>query len=318
MVITSTFGYRSTAHDVVAGHDLTGRTALLTGASSGIGLEAARALAGAGAHVILPVRDPMRGEAAVTSIRSSHPRASVELAILDLSSLTSIRDLTSRLTNSHGRLDLLVNNAGVMATPFEHTLDGFEMQFGTNHLGHFALFLGLRPLMRAASAPRVIALSSIAHRMSAVDLDDPNFRERPYDKWIAYGQSKTACSLFAVGVGRHGEVANATAFAVHPGGIMTGLQKFLPAEEVRAMGWVDDHGTVNELFKTVEQGAATTVWAAVGDELTGHTGLYLENCQQAEPWQASLPMMGVKDYAIDPTSADLLWTLSNELIDAVP
>lgn len=316
MVITSSFGYRSTASDVVAGHDLTGRVALLTGATSGIGLEAARALAGAGAHVILPVRDLTRGESAVASIRTSHPLASVELASLNLSSLSSIRDLTSRLVSSHDRLDVLVNNAGVMATPFGHTLDGFEMQFGTNHLGHFALLLGLRPLLRAASAPRVIALSSIAHRMSDVDLEDPNFRERPYDKWIAYGQSKTACSLFAVGVGRHGGLANATAFAVHPGGIMTGLQKFLPAEEVRAMGWVGDDGTVNELFKTVEQGAATTVWAAVGDELTGRTGLYLENCQQAEPWQATMPMMGVKNYALDPTNADLLWALSSELIDA--
>jgi len=316
MVITSSFGYRTTASEVVAGHDLTGHVALLTGATSGIGLEAARALAGAGAHVILPARDGTRGEAAVASILASHPLASVELASLDLSNLASVEQLTSRLLDSHDRLDVLVNNAGVMAPPFEHTVDGFEMQIGTNHLGHFALFRGLRPLLRAASAPRVIALSSIAHRMSAVDLEDPNFRERPYDKWIAYGQSKTACALFAVGVGRHGGLANVTAFAVHPGGIMTGLQKFLPAEEVRAMGWVDDHGTVNELFKTVEQGAATTVWAAVGDELTGHTGLYLENCQQAEPWQATMPMMGVKDYALDPTSADLLWTLSDELIDA--
>ena len=314
--INSAFSYTSTAREVVEGRDLSGRTALVTGAASGIGLETARALAGAGAEVIIAVRDLQRGSLAREEITSSDPGAVLHVRELDLASLSSISALASELNTTFERLDILVNNAGVMATPFTHTADDFEMQFGTNHLGHFALFLGVEALLGAAPAARVVALSSIAHRISDVDFDDLNFTSRPYEKWASYGQSKTACSLFAVGVARNCGLDSISAFAVHPGGIMTGLQKFIPSEEMRAMGWVDEEGKVNELFKSVEQGASTTVWAAVASELDGSTGLYLENCQEAQPWSAEMPMMGVKDYALDVDHADRLWAVSRELIDA--
>ena len=314
--IKSAFSHTSTAREVIEGHDLRGRTVLVTGATSGIGLETARALASAGATVILPARDLERGELAAREITSGEPGAVVHVYQLDLASLDSVTALTSRLRDDFEQLDILVNNAGVMATPFGRTENGFEQQFGTNHLGHFALFQGVKPLLSVAKAPRVVALSSIAHRISDVDFGDLDFSKRPYDKWVAYGQSKTACSLFAVGVARHSAIPSISAFAVHPGGIMTGLQKFLPAEEMRAMGWVDDEGKVNELFKSVEQGASTSVWAAVGSELAGRTGLYLENCQEAAPWSPERPMMGVKDYALDVTNAERLWAVSNEMLDS--
>lgn len=308
--INSRFSYRSTARDVVSDVDLRGRTALVTGATSGIGLETARALALAGSRLILPARDVARGRQAADEILRDAPDTAIDLRSLDLASLHSVRTLASELTDSYDQLDIVINNAGVMATPFGHTVDGFETQFGTNHVGHFALFQGVASLLASSEAPRVVAVSSIAHRISDIDFDDIHFAQRPYDKWIAYGQSKTACALFAVGVAAHSGIPGISAFAVHPGGIMTGLQKFLPRDEMMAMGWVDDEGNVNELFKTVEEGAATSVWAATAPELNGHTGLYLENCQQAEAWRADLPMMGVRDYALDPAAAERLWSLS--------
>ena len=314
MPVTSPFGYRTDALEVARGHDLQGKVALITGAASGIGLETARAIASTGARVLMAVRDPVRASSALDSIRESHPDVDVEVLALDLANLASVRSLVGDVSQRVGRLDILINNAGVMATPLGRTADGYELQFGTNHLGHFALFLGLAPLLRAASAPRVVALSSIGHRRSGIDFDDPNFDRRTYDKWVAYGQSKTACALFAVGVARRGDVSNVSAFAVHPGGIMTGLQKFLPDDEVRAFGWVDDEGRVNERFKTTRQGASTSVWAALGEELNGLSGLYLEDCREALPWSDASPMTGVMDYALDPIAANRLWDLSVDLI----
>jgi NAD(P)-dependent dehydrogenase (short-subunit alcohol dehydrogenase family) len=314
--VTSPFGYRSTPLEVAKGHDRSGRTALVTGAASGIGLETARALASTGARVLLAVRDLGRGSQARATIHETHPDAELDVLSLDLGSLGSVQALATEIERRHDRIDILVNNAGVMATPFGHTVEGFELQFGTNHVGHFALFQRLLPLLGAAPSPRIVALSSIGHQRSAVDFDDPNFKSRPYDKWTAYGQSKTACALFAVGVAQHSGLSTASAFAVHPGGIMTGLQKFLPEEEVRAFGWVNDVGEVNERFKTLEQGASTSVWAALGTELEGRNGLYLEDCRQAEPWTKDRPMMGAKDYAIDPVIAERLWAMTTEMVSA--
>ena len=237
--ITSSFGHRSSALDVVSGHDLTGQTILVTGAASGLGVETARAFAAAGAHVVLPVRSRERGESAVQEIRASHPNAHLELADLDLAHLDSVRAFTSSFVATHPHLHVLVNNAAVMATPKEATRDGFEMQFGTNHLGHFALFQGLLPALRAANGARVVALSSIGHRRSDVHFEDPNYETRAYDKWESYGQSKTACALFAVGVTQRYADDGICANAVHPGGILTGLQKYLPIDEQRAMGFTD-------------------------------------------------------------------------------
>jgi NAD(P)-dependent dehydrogenase (short-subunit alcohol dehydrogenase family) len=205
----------------------------------------------------------------------------------------------------------------VMATPQGTTSDGFELQFGTNHLGHFALFTGLLPALQRAEGARVVALSSIGHRRSDVNFDDPNFHSRPYDKWESYGQSKTACSLFAVGVTERCGASDAIfANAVHPGGILTGLQQHLDIEEQRAMGWIDENGKANDVFKTVAQGAATSVWAAVGPELDRVGAKYLEDCNEALPFDPSIPFAGVMAYATDPDRAQRLWELSEQLIAA--
>lgn len=312
--ITSPFGYRSTALDVMAGHDLTGKTVLVTGGSSGLGVETARAFIRANATVVLPVRDEQRGEEALRTLGETENVEKVVLGALDLANLSSIRTFSRWFLEHFSSLDVLINNAAVMATPFESTVDGFEMQFGTNHLGHFALFSELVPALLAASTSRVVALSSIGHRRSPVIFDDVFFTSRPYEKWSSYGQSKTACSLFAVGVHQRYADQGITANAVHPGGIMTGLQKYLPHEEQVAMGWISPDGVLNELFKTTEQGAATSTWAAVGPELEGKGGLYLEDCAQALPASKETPMGGVMDYAIDPELADRLWALSSELV----
>ncbi|MDE3007451.1 MAG: SDR family NAD(P)-dependent oxidoreductase [Acidobacteriota bacterium] len=311
--VVSPFGARSRALDVAAGHDLSGRFAVVTGASSGLGVETARALVETGARVLLAVRDLDRGETSRQSLLATHPGAEVEVATLDLGDLASIRAFVAHVLARNASLDLLINNAAVMATPRATTSDGFELQFGTNHLGHFALTTGLLPLLLAAKDARVVCLSSIGHRRSPVDFTDPFFERRPYDKWSAYGQSKTACALFAVGLDRryraHGLIAN----AVHPGGIMTGLQKYLPLDEQIAMGWRDAEGRVNRAFKDTQQGAATSVWAALGEELNDVGGLYLEDCAQARPFDEALPFAGVMAHALDPDAADRLWDLSEQL-----
>lgn len=319
MSITSPFGPRSTALEVARGHDLSGRVALVTGATSGLGVETARALMAAGAQVVLGVRDVPRGEALARDLAAGTGRTasevpSPEVLPLDLSSLASVRAAADAFLARHGHLDLLVNNAGVMATPFGHTADGFETQFGTNHLGHFVLAGRLLGALRAAPAARVVALSSVGHRLSDVDFADPQFARRPYDKWVAYGQSKTANALFAVGFTERFGAGGLTANAVHPGGIMTGLQKFLPREEQIRMGWMDEAGNLNPVFKTPEQGAATSVWAAVGDELRGVGGLYLEDVREALPAAEAGPHAGYQPYALDPERARQLWTLSEELV----
>jgi NAD(P)-dependent dehydrogenase (short-subunit alcohol dehydrogenase family) len=202
-----------------------------------------------------------------------------------------------------------------MASPLMRTADGFEMQFGTNHLGHFLLSVLLAPnLVAGAKASgkrsRLVSLSSIGHRRAGVNFDDPNYEHRDYDKWEAYGQAKTANSLFAVGFDKRFKDRGVNANAVMPGGIMTPLQRHLPIEEQRALGWLDENDKPREGFKTTEQGAATSVWAAVGDELEGVGGLYLEDCNQAVPWSQELPWNGVMPHALDPEAADRLWDLS--------
>ena len=249
--------------------DLSGRVAVVTGANSGIGFETARALAARGARVVLACRDPNKGHEAELRVRAALPEARVRFLRLDLGSLASVEGFCRELAGAERKLDLLCNNAGVMMTPLSRTADGFELQLGTNHLGHFALAQLLRPALEAGAPARVVSVSSTGHRRSDIHWDDPNYRERPYDKWEAYGQSKTANALFAVGLSKRWGERGIHANAVHPGGIMTGLQKHLPREEMQAMGWFDAEGKVHALFKTPEQGAATSVWAAVGPELDG-------------------------------------------------
>jgi len=311
--ITSAFGYSSTAREVAAGHDLNGVSAIVTGAASGIGVETARALAEAGAEVMLAVRNAEAGEATAADIGKTAP-GKVSVGRLDLSDLTSVAAFASAWGDRP--LDILINNAGVMACPQSYTAQNLEMQVGTNHFGHFVLSVLLaRGLMNAAEegrASRLVSLSSIGHRRSGIHFDDIHYRERPYDKWEAYGQSKTANSLFAVGFHQRFADLGVTANAVMPGGIMTPLQRHLPREEMIAFGWMDEAGKINDRFKSTEQGASTSVWAALGEELEGVGGLYLENCAQAAPWSEASPFEGVLPHALDPEAAERLWAVSEE------
>lgn len=314
-MIRSRFGAFTPARVVAGDHDLSGRNVVITGGASGIGLETARALAGAGADVMLAVRDRVAGEKAAVAINESIDADRVVAGTLDLASLSSVGSFVDAWGDEP--LDILINNAGVMATPLLRTAEDLELQIGTNHFGHFVLTVGLtRALLNAAEddrTARVVVLSSIGHRRSDINWDDPNYLSRPYDKWEAYGQSKTANALFAVGYNARFEEHGITANAVMPGGIMTPLQRYLPKEEMVAMGWMDEEGKVREGFKTTEQGASTSVWAAVGEELEGIGGLYLEDCAEAAPWSQFNPMKGVMPYALDPDAADRLWVMSEEI-----
>ena len=316
--ITSPFGADTTARELAAGHDLTGRTVIVTGAATGIGVETARALAEVGADVVIAARKPDLAQAAVDDIAKT-ARGKVGWEMLDLSSLASVRDFARRW--GERPLHILINNAGVMACPQDYTADGLEMQIGTNHFGHYLLAVLLAPALeagaKAAGKPsRVVSLSSIGHRRSGVNFDDPHFRERPYDKWEAYGQAKTANSLFAVGFDQRFKDRGIRANAVMPGGIMTPLQRHMSREEMQAMGWINEKGELRAGFKTPEQGASTSVWAAIGDELEGKGGLYLENCAQAVPWNADQPWAGVMPHALDKAAADRLWAMSQETTGA--
>lgn len=314
-MIRSRFGAFTPARVVAGDHDLSGRNVMVTGGASGIGYETAKALAAAGADVMLAVRDRVAGEKAAVAINEAIGADKVVAGTLDLASLGSVGSFVDAWGDQP--LDILINNAGVMATPLLRTAEDLELQIGTNHFGHFVLTVGLtRALLNASDEDRlarVVALSSIGHRRSDINWDDPNYLSRPYDKWEAYGQSKTANSLFAVGYNARFEEHGITANAVMPGGIMTPLQRYLPKEEMVAMGWMDEEGNVREGFKTPEQGASTSVWAAVGEELEGVGGLYLEDCAEAPPWSKDNPMKGVMPYAIDPESAERLWALSEEI-----
>jgi NAD(P)-dependent dehydrogenase (short-subunit alcohol dehydrogenase family) len=315
-LITSEFGAFTPAADVVADHDLSGRVAIVTGGASGIGIETARALAGAGAEVTLAVRNRAAGEAAAADINASIGAERARVGDLDLSDLASVAAFVTAWGDTP--LHMLINNAGVMACPLSYTANDLEMQIGTNHFGHFLLGVGLaRALMNGEEAgrtARVVSLSSIGHRRSGVNFDDPHYRNRPYDKWESYGQAKTANALFAVGFNARFAELGITANAVMPGGIMTPLQRHLPREEMIAMGWMDEAGKVRDGFKTPQQGASTSVWAAVGEELEGIGGLYLENCGQAPAFDKANPFVGVMDHALDPEAAERLWALSAETV----
>jgi NAD(P)-dependent dehydrogenase (short-subunit alcohol dehydrogenase family) len=311
--ITSPFSTFSTAREVAAGHDLTGKSAVVTGGATGIGIETARALAAAGAEVTLAVRNAEAGAAAAADIKRTAKAGKTTVGPLDLSDLASVRAFAAEW--GRAPLHILINNAGVMACPQSYTRDDLEMQIGTNHFGHYLLSVLLAPALMNGGQDqgrpaRLVELTSIGHRRSDVDFDDPHYRTRPYEKWQAYGQSKTANALFAVGFHQRFKDKGVTANSVMPVGIMTPLQRHLTREEMIGMGWMDEAGNLAQGFKTPEQGASTSVWAAVGPELEGASGLYLENCAQAEPWSAQAPMAGVMDYALSPDSAERLWALS--------
>lgn len=304
--LESPFGYRSTAADVLDGLDLAGRRAVVTGGYSGLGLETTRALVAAGVSVIVPAR---RVEVAVDALAEL---PTVEVLEMDLANLGSVATFSDQLLAKGDQLDLMINAAGVMATPTRQlTPQGWEWQFGVNHLGHFALVAGLAPLLRPGA--RVIAYSSVAHYRSPVRFEDLNFDRTPYDPWVAYGQSKSADALFAVGLDARAASRGVHSFSVHPGGIMTELQRNLPQEELVARQWIDADGNPNPLFKTPEQGASTGLWAATAAELSDRGGVYCEDCSVkgiVPPEHADLLTGGVKAWAIDVAAADRLWEVS--------
>ncbi|MFF7401345.1 SDR family NAD(P)-dependent oxidoreductase [Streptomyces murinus] len=305
--IGSGFGATSTADEVLEGIDLGGKLALVTGGYSGIGLETTRALVKAGARVVVPARRPETAEQALAGLPG------VEVDELDLGDLESVRRFAERFLASGRGLDIVIDSAGIMACPETRVGDGWEAQFATNHLGHFALVNRLWPAIAPGGA-RVVSVSSRGHHAAGIRWDDIHWR-RGYDKWEAYGQAKTANVLFAVQLDKLGRDAGVRAFALHPGGILTPLQRHLAQEEMVERGWIDEDGNLlhPEVFKTPQQGAATQVWAATSPQLDGLGGLYLEDCDIAESAPDTDDREGVKDWAIDPEQAARLWTLSAEL-----
>ena len=315
-LITSAFDETTAASDVVHGIDLGGKTAIVTGGGSGIGLEIARALAHAGAEVFVADIDHAKSEAGVTAIRGDDADVRVRTCQLDLGDLASVRDFAQSFLDTRAPLDVLVNNAGIMAPPLGYTKSGHELQFGINYLGHYCLTTSLLPALSKASQARVVTVSSIGHRRSDVNFDDIDYRARAYDRWEAYGQSKTCCALLAVALTETQRERGITANTVNPGGSMTGLQRYLSRDELEAVGWVDQSGKLPAHWRSPAQCAATSVWAATGRELDGVGGLYLENCNQAGPWRAEEPMKGVKPYALSRDNALRLWDLSRTMAAA--
>ncbi|KDN20501.1 SDR family NAD(P)-dependent oxidoreductase [Amycolatopsis rifamycinica] len=302
--IGSGFGATTTAAEVLGGIDLTGKLAIVTGGYSGIGLETTRALADAGAHVVVPARRRATAEEALRGFEN------VEIDELDLGDLESVRAFAERFLASGRGIDLFIGSAGIMASPETRVGPGWEAQFATNHLGHYALVNRLWPAFRTGA--RVVSVSSRGHHYGPVRFDDLNF-ERGYDKWLAYGQAKTANVLFAVHLDKLARDHGIRAFALHPGRILTDLVRHLDRQELVDAGMVDESGRVTGGAKTPEEGAATQVWAATSPQLDGLGGVYLEDCDIAEPAPVDGTRTGVKDYAIDPVLAERLWTVSAEL-----
>ena len=307
------FDASSTTDDVLGGHDLRGRRVLVTGASAGLGVETIRSLAAAGATVVGVARDLAKADAALTAAGvDTGAGGPVEVREGDLASLASVRACADGLVADGEPFDLLIANAGVMACPQGTTADGFETQFGTNHLGHFVLVNRLLPLLRTGAPARIVSLSSAGHRFGDVDLDDPNFERRDYDPWIAYGRSKTANVLFAVELDRRLRDRDVRATAVHPGGIMTELGRHMTDETLAAL--VEARGERKMEWKSVPAGAATSVWAGVVADADEVGGRYCEDCAVSPVVDDPVTIPGVMPYAVDADRAAALWARSEELV----
>ena len=317
------FGATSTTDEVLSGVNLHGKRILVTGVSAGLGVETARSLAAHGAQVVGAARDLTKAKAATAQVQkdAADNGGSFELTALDLADLKSVRACAEELLANGERFDVIIANAGVMATPFGHTADGFETQFGTNHLGHFVLVNRIAPLIPTGG--RLINLSSSGHRFSNVDLEDPNFERTPYDPFVAYGRSKTANILFAVAFDKRYRERGVRAAAVHPGGIQTELGRYVEPIAIQKMieqmnQQLAAEGKAPFQWKTIPQGAATSVWAGVvapADEIGGR---YCENCHVGEivPDHVTISAIseGVRGYALDPSTAEALWNKSEELV----
>lgn len=307
--LKSGYGPFTTAEEVARGVDLSGKVVIVTGGASNLGMETVRVLSSRGARVVVPARDPESASKALSHM------AGVDVMAMDLLDYNSINDFAQNFRDRHARLDLLILSAGVMATPLFRDTHGHEGQFAVNHLGHFALTTAVWPLLRASSAARVVVLSSRGHQLGGLDLTDLDFKTRPYDKWLAYGQSKTANSLFAVALDARGAPHNVRAFSVHPGSILGPLARHLTDEEIDSFGAVDKSGAaiVDPLkdMKNTQQGAATTVWCAIAPELSTSGGVYCEDCDIAAI--ESQGRFGVRPFAIDAQMAQSLWEVSAQM-----
>lgn len=310
--IGSKFNHGSTAMAVAEGHDLKGKAVIITGGYSGIGLETTRAMLATGAHVLVPARNRAKAEKALAPLAPDDGRLGI--AHMDLGDLSSVAAFVEDYLDSGNSLHYLLNNAGIMACPETRVGPAWEAQFATNHIGHFALTIGLLPALRKANGARVICLSSIAHRVSGINFDDLHFRTTPYHKWVAYGQAKTANALFALELDKRYKDEGIKAFSVHPGGIMTDLQRHMDPEEFKVMGWMDQDGNLMDGFKTPEQGAATTVWGALSPDLDAIGGLYLEDCEVAQLCASDFDgFTHVRPHATDEEAAYRLWQVSEAM-----
>ena len=321
------YGNTTTTDEVLEGLDLAGRRVVITGAASGLGRESARALAAHGASVTVLARSRDRAAGAAEEIEALVPAAKVEYGVVDLADLSTVRSFADTYMATHDAIDVLINNAGVMACPFGRTMDGFETQFGTNHLGHFLLTALLYPALLASSSPRVVTLSSGGHARSDVDLVDPNFETTEYSPWTGYGRSKTANALFARELARRGGRRGVLSFSVYPGGVHTDLGRYLTDELInevtklandRAAATASESGEagVGITWKSIEAGAATQIWAATAPELVDHNGAYLADCGLGV-LGGNPGVNGFLPYLLDDDHAAELWDLSEDLVGAI-
>lgn len=310
---TREFGFHTTADEALSGIDLHGRVAVVTGASGGLGAETARALAAKGAEVTIGCRDTTRGAQVAEAIAAVPGTGAVHVDGLDLLDRASIRAFAARVLDRHAKLHMLINNAGVMGCPLGRAPEGWELQFATNHMGHFLLTNLLVPALRAGAPARVVSVSSAGHMRAPVDFDDLHFERKPYEKWEAYGQAKTANALFAVALDARLADCGVRAFALHPGAIGTDLGRHLSREDLGPL--LERIATTAGGFKEIPAGAATSVWAATAPELGGKGSLYLEDCNLSAPVGTEGVTTGYLPHALDPEAAERLWRVSEHLLD---
>ena len=315
--IQSGFNSKSASSDVLKGTNLEGKLAIVTGGYSGIGLETTKGLIAVGADVIIPAKRP---DVASKNLKGIVPNKNI--IQMDLANLNSVRKFTESINENFNKLDILINNAGIMACPETRIGNNWECQFAVNHIGHFLLTKNLMPMMKDVDGARFISLSSSAHALTGILWDDIHFHHQPYDKWMAYGQSKTASSLIAIEFNEKMKNYGVSGFAVHPGGIITPLQRHLPKEEMVALGCMQEDGSATELvknfFKTTNQGSSTTLWCATNEKLNGIGGVFCEDCdvakRKSEIEESMQRYFGVADWAIDLKEASKLWDMTEKMI----
>ena len=315
--ISSGFNSKSNAHEITKDVDLNGKIAIVTGGYSGIGLETTRALVDIGAEVIIPAK---RSDVAIKNLEGIVSKENI--VEMDLSDLNSVKNFADSYKENFNKLDLLINNAGIMACPEIRIGDNWESQFAINHIGHFLLTRELMDVMAENDGARFVSLSSSAHSLTGILWDDIHFQNNPYDKWMAYGQSKTASSLIAIEFHRRMVDKGVSGYSVHPGGILTPLQRHLQKEEMVALGWMDEDGSPSEMaknfFKTTSQGASTTIWCATSSSLDEIGGVFCEDCDVAkrknEVDESLQRYFGVADWAVDTEEASKLWDVTEKML----